>query len=245
MAAIELPHTPSTNSWAKEHAAQLAHGDIVVTPCQTAGRGQRGNTWEAAPGKNLTFSILLRPERISPSAQFLISEIVSLSVAGIVTEALASAGCPMPVKVKWPNDIYVGDRKIAGILIEHSICGQNIGHTIAGIGLNVNQTEFLSDAPNPVSMAQLANREFELNPLMNGIRDAVVGQLQNPSVEAIHSSYHRHLWRNDGNEHPFSTPDGERFKAAIDRVEETGLLSLRLTDGTLRQFAFKEVAFIL
>ena len=245
MSAIELPYTPSTNSWAKEHATQLSHGDIVVTPCQTAGRGQRGNTWEAAPGKNLTFSILLRPERIPPSGQFLISEIVSLSVAGIVTEALASAGCHMPVKVKWPNDIYVGNRKIAGILIEHSICGQNIGHTIAGIGLNVNQTEFLSDAPNPVSMAQLAHREFELNPLMNSIADAVVRQLQNPSREAIHSNYHRLLWRNNGNEHLFSTPDGERFKAAIDRVEETGLLSLQLTDGTLRQFAFKEVAFIL
>ena len=245
MSAIELPYTPSTNSWAKEHTTQLAHGDIVVTPCQPAGRGQRGNTWEAAPGKNLTFSILLRPEHIPPSGQFLISEIVSLSVAGIVTEALASAGCHMPVKVKWPNDIYVGNRKIAGILIEHSICGQNIGHTIAGIGLNVNQTEFLSDAPNPVSMAQLAHREFELNPLMNSIADAVVRQLQNPSREAIHSNYHRLLWRNNGNEHLFSTPDGERFKAAIDRVEETGLLSLQLTDGTLRQFAFKEVAFIL
>ncbi len=238
MSAIELPYTPSTNSWAKEHTTQLAHGDIVVTPCQTAGRGQRGNTWEAAPGKNLTFSILLRPEHIPPSGQFLISEIVSLSVAGIVTEALASAGCHMPVKVKWPNDIYVGNRKIAGILIEHSICGQKIG-------LNVNQTEFLSDAPNPVSMAQLAHREFELNPLMNSIADAVVRQLQNPSREAIHSNYHRLLWRNNGNEHLFSTPDGERFKAAIDRVEETGLLSLQLTDGTLRQFAFKEVAFIL
>lgn len=244
MSVIELPETPSTNTWAKEHANELSHGDIVVTPCQTAGRGQRGNTWEAEPGKNLTFSILLRPECIQPADQFLISEIVSLAVADTIADALASAGHPLPVMVKWPNDIYVSDHKIAGILIEHSIYGQNIGHTVAGIGLNVNQSRFISDAPNPVSMAQLARREFELSPIMHRIRDNVATQLLNPNPKATHSRYHRLLWRNDGKEHPFATPQGEHFSASIAEVAPTGILTL-LVDGARRSFAFKEVSFTL
>ncbi len=245
MSVIELPAIPSTNTWAKEHAAQLAHGDIVVTPCQTAGRGQRGNTWESEPGKNLTFSILLRPERIHPSEQFIISEVVSLATADAVANALSASRFNLPAMVKWPNDIYAGDRKIAGILIEHSVCGGSIGHTIAGIGLNVNQTQFHSDAPNPVSMAQLAGKEFNPGELMHCIRDRIVSLLCNPDKKEIHRTYHRHLWRNDGNMHPFATPQGECFRAAIKEVEPTGILHLMTADGSPRRFAFKEVSFTL
>ena len=155
MTIIELESVPSTNTWAKEHAEELHHADIVLTHDQTAGRGQRGNSWEAEPGMNLTFSLCLEPSSILPSEQFLLSEAVALGVADAVAQALGLDTQQEEITVKWPNDIYAGNRKIAGILIEHSIRGNRIAKSIAGIGLNVNQRLFRSDAPNPVSMHQL------------------------------------------------------------------------------------------
>ncbi|MDE6431375.1 MAG: biotin--[acetyl-CoA-carboxylase] ligase, partial [Duncaniella sp.] len=116
---------------------------------QTAGRGQRGNSWESAPGKNITMSILLRPEGLHPSRQFVISRAVSLAITGVLRRYMPASA----VRVKWPNDIYVDDRKICGILIENVISSASIRQSVVGIGINVNQRRFLSDAPNPVSMA--------------------------------------------------------------------------------------------
>ncbi len=243
MATIVLPSVPSTNTWAKEHSGTLSHGDIVVTHDQTAGRGQRGNHWEAEPGRNLTFSLFLRPGRIVPAAQFLISEIVSLAVVKALRRHLAETASET-VTVKWPNDIYIGDRKIAGILIEHAISGMSISHTVAGIGLNVNQTRFISDAPNPVSMAMIAGTEFDLPAIMHEIADEITRHTDAPDKTAIHEAYLSSLWRKDGCPHEFSMPDGARFMAEINDVSETGMLRLN-TPGGIREFAFKEVAFIL
>lgn len=121
-----LDEVESTNTWLKEHAQELGHGDVAVTDNQTAGRGQRGNFWEAEPGKNLTFSLLLHPEGVAPSHQFAISEAVALGVVEVVRSRLAGYVEPEQVKVKWPNDIYVGDDKIAGILIEHTLGSRSI-----------------------------------------------------------------------------------------------------------------------
>ena len=246
MTIKELDRTPSTNTWAKQHAAELTHGTVVVTHNQTAGRGQRGNCWEAAPGKNLTFSLFLHPEGVSPAGQFLISEIVALAVVEAVEHALAEAVASDRIKVKWPNDIYVDDRKIAGILIEHTLTGSGIGHTIAGIGLNVNQTVFESDAPNPVSLAMLAHKDFSLAPLLAGICSRIAGAFPVTDADAVHAEYHRRLWRADGMPHTFALPDGTRFDAVIEKVAPGGQLSLLTSPGAEScTFLFKEVAFVL
>lgn len=244
MATISLASVPSTNTWAKEHAESLQHGDIVVTPDQTAGRGQRGNHWEAEPGCNLTFSIFLRPTAISPARQFLISEIVSLAVASALRSHLPESA-DSRISVKWPNDIYAGDCKIAGILIEHAVSGNGITHTVAGIGLNVNQRIFRSDAPNPVSMAMIAEHDFPLEPIMLEIARQVTMQTDAPQSASIHADYLDTLWRKDGLPHTFSTPDGATFQAIIEDVAENGMLRLAPTDAPPCEFAFKEVVFIL
>ena len=158
---------PSTNSDPAVLDPEAPHGLVVAAREQTAGRGQRGNTWESGPGLNLSFSIVLRPAGIHPARQFCISEAVALAVAETVEEELCRNGVDDPVYVKWPNDIYVGDRKICGILIENTITGTHIDKSIVGIGLNVNQREFLSDAPNPVSLIQLTARETPLDSLLD------------------------------------------------------------------------------
>ncbi len=242
MAVIRLESTPSTNSWCKANSGRLNHGDLVLTHNQTAGRGQRGNSWEAAPGMNLTMSLFLRPACIAPARQFLISEAVAIGVAEDVEQALGSRA-DAPVKIKWPNDIYVGDRKIAGILIENVIAGASLSQSIAGIGLNVNQTEFLSDAPNPVSLRQLTSERFDIEALALGIAERIIALLAEP--EALHPRFLRSLWRFDGSAHPFRHPDGSVHQYMIDTVLPQGLLRLRDAQGVCRDFAFKEIAFVI
>lgn len=247
MAIINLQQVASTNTWAKEHATTLSHGDIVAAVAQTSGRGQRGNSWEAEPGKNMTCSIMLQPANILPACQFLISEIVALSVADTVEEAITKTGVPQapPVTVKWPNDIYAGNRKIAGILIEHTLCGNRIAYTIAGIGLNVNQEFFQSDAPNPVSLLQLTGMQSDIETLMQAIRDKIMARLQSKDASGLHRLFISRMWRNDGAFHRFQRPNGEIFMGRIVSVATSGELSLTLSDGHIETFAFKEVGFVL
>lgn len=145
------------------------HFLLVTAGEQTAGRGQRGTVWESAAGENLTFSVAWRNVGVAARDQFLISEAVALSVAETVAELLKGTACTEAVSVKWPNDVYVGERKICGMLIEHSLSGPHIDATMAGIGLNVNQRHFCGDAPNPVSLCQLAGQTFSLTAVMERI----------------------------------------------------------------------------
>ncbi len=133
------------------------HGYVLMAREQTAGRGQRGNSWEAAPGMNVTMSVMLRPQGLPAAAQFAISEAVAMGVVDLL-DSLGVDGA----RVKWPNDIYVGDRKVCGILIENSLCGTIVGRSVAGVGLNVNQREFVGGAPNPVSLRQLLGRDLDV-----------------------------------------------------------------------------------
>ena len=147
---IHLESIRSTNTYLAQNAEGAVHGTVVYADCQTAGRGQRGNSWESADFKNITMSMLLRPANVKPSCQFWLSEAVALAVVHTLDRYIDNG-----VSIKWPNDIYWNDRKICGILVEHSLSGGKIDHTIAGIGLNINQEKFLSDAPNPVSLRQI------------------------------------------------------------------------------------------
>lgn len=248
-AVMWLPSVPSTNTWMKEHTAECAHGFVVAATDQTAGRGQRGNFWEAEPGKNLTFSIMLRPDEIDAAHQFRISEAVALAVVEVLRRNLKEHVLPENVKVKWPNDIYVNDDKIAGILIENTLQGTRIQTSIAGVGINVNQTIFHSPAPNPVSMAQLAACSFPLPELLAELQQAIVEALaavdgKAELAAAVHRHFHTVMWRNDGEPHRFALPDGSRFTAVIDRVEPNGRLLLTMPDGSTQSFAFKEVTFL-
>lgn len=237
----------STSSSLKELAAreQLPAGYVLAAVAQTAGRGQRGNSWEAQPGKNLTFSILLRPKAIPAAAQFELSMIVSLAI----TETLRNR-CGVETLIKWPNDIYTPDgRKICGILIENSLAGAEISMSVAGIGLNVNQTEFLSDAPNPVSLHQLIGHDTELEPLLAALCQSICRRLDSytraeNSAELL-ARYKRELWRGDGARYPFRIPGGESFMASISDVRPSGELILRDSSGQDRSFLFKEVEFII
>lgn len=240
---INIHETASTNTYLARMATMLPSGTVIYTHHQSAGRGQRGNSWEAEPGKNLTFSMLVKNPRVAPAAQFCISEAVSLAIVDFLSQYATG------FTIKWPNDIYHGDRKICGILIEHSLCGNAIKHTIIGVGINVNQHEFHSDAPNPVSLWQIIGKEVPLEEALRDvctrIENAVASLADAASLAALHSRYLQSLYRRDGKLHDFMLPSGERFRATIDDVQPTGTLMLGHEDGTVRGYAFKEVAFVL
>lgn len=248
MANIEyltLPEAGSTNTWCREHASELSAPVVVRAVAQSAGRGQRGNSWESAPGLNLTFSILWHPEGVAPTEQFSISEAVALGVARYLR------GHEIEAQVKWPNDIYVGDRKICGILIEHSLLGPMLERSVIGVGVNVNQEEFFSDAPNPVSMRQLTGKEFELPDELNAIVEEIIsclGKISTPEGrEKLHSIFLKSLWRGDGEKYAFrDVKENRLFTGVIEGVEPTGFLLVRnKEDGAMKKYAFKEVEFIL
>ncbi len=242
MKIIHLEEVDSTNSYIMREASNLKAPVMVFAHTQTAGQGQRGNSWEAEPGKNLTFSIFYRPFQLPPMAQFAMSEAVALAVV----DFLAAHG--IEAKVKWPNDIYVSDHKICGILIRHSIMGGFVSYSVIGVGINVNQKEFLSDAPNPVSMLQIIGEECDLPHMEKEIASIMEYRLELIRTEesrlVLHKEFMGKLWRGDGLFHPFiDAVTGENFMARIDAIAMHGPISLRLADGSLRTYAFKEVAF--
>lgn len=242
LSIVRLSEVASTNSYIKEQLHNATHGTVVVTDCQTAGRGQRGNRWEAEPGKNLTFSIMLQPA-IAANCQFSVSEAVSVAIVNVLRRHLPR---PEVVTVKWPNDIYVSDSKICGILIENSLTGSVVSRSVAGIGVNVNQRLFLSDAPNPVSMANIAGVDFPLESLLEEFCTEILGMfpLDTDRCALLHADYLSMLWRADGF-YPYMEPGGNPFMARIVDIAPTGILSLQREDSTVSRYAFKEVAAII
>lgn len=244
---ILLHETASTNTYLKRMAALLPSGTVVYTHRQTAGRGQKGNSWEAEPGKNLTFSMLLKQPGVAAARQFCLSEAVSLAIVDAI-DARCSGDV---VTVKWPNDIYWHDRKLCGILLELSLMGSVIDYMVAGVGLNVNQERFVSDAPNPVSLKQITGSDTGLDALLRDVCSRIellcAQCAQGPeAVAALHRRYLSRLYRNDGKPHPFAKPSGERFEATISGVMPDGMLVLRHTDtGHEHTYAFKEVSHVI
>ena len=242
MKIIHLEEVDSTNAYIMRNFAELEAPVMVTAYRQTAGQGQRGNSWEAEPGKNLTFSIFFRPVELPPMAQFAMSEAVALAVVDFLGRHEIEA------KVKWPNDIYVGDNKICGILIRHSIMGAYVSYSVIGVGIDVNQTQFLSDAPNPVSMKQITGETYCLSLLEKEIAIIMENRLKLIRTEdgrlALHKEFMGKLWRGDGSLYPFiDTATGENFMASIEDIAFHGPMTLRLSDGSLRTYAFKEVSF--
>jgi BirA family biotin operon repressor/biotin-[acetyl-CoA-carboxylase] ligase len=232
---------PSTNS----HAAfilreqEVPEGAVVHTNYQSAGRGQGGNKWESEENKNLLISIILFPSMIIPTDQFLISMAVSLGICDFLDQHTSA------VSIKWPNDIYVKNDKIAGILIENSIMGDQIEHTIAGIGINLNQTAFLSDAPNPVSLANLTGKQYDLNDCLhqlisdldNRYKFLISGDFDLIRLDYVSRLYRYKQWSK------FRDTNGI-FKGRILNVADTGRLVVEREDSTLNEYSFKEIDFI-
>lgn len=244
MNRIHVDTCASTLSYAAELSAEdTPHGTVVTAREQTAGRGQRGNSWESESGANLTFSLVLRPHRWPAARQFELSMAVATGVCRALRRALPDAG----VRVKWPNDIYAGDLKMVGILIENTVSGPFITRSIAGIGINVNQTVFRSKAPNPVSMAQIAGHPFDLDAVLDDVVTEILGYVAGALTSpTLVDEFHSLLWRNDGKPHRWLDTRSLRiFEAAISRVDLSGPLVLRLSDGSEQSFYFKEVAAVL
>ena len=250
---IHLTEVNSTNSWLLEQLAQgqeLADGTVVWTDAQTAGRGQRGNVWESEPGKNLTFSLLLRPDGLAPRDQFVISEVASLAVLyGLQT--VLPAEVAQRLSVKWPNDVYVGDEKICGMLVENQLQGSKIAYSVVGIGVNVNQTKWVGNAPNPTSVKRFTAEETALLPLLDAISDRIYLAMEalsaNPEVmfAQLHADYVKHLYRREGFHSYVDAQSGEPFEGRLVDVESNGLLHLQVKDGEERTYGFKEVKFVL
>lgn len=239
----KVSETLSTNELLKSIADRdsVAEGYTVIAVSQTAGRGQIGAFWESQPGQNLTFSLLLRPEFIKADQMFLVSKAISLGIVDYLNSFEEG------FKIKWPNDIYYKDRKICGVLIENQLMGSNIVYSIVGIGLNINQEEFISDAPNPISLYNIIGRKLdlvsELPKLLNQI-DVWYQMLADGWQDKIDEAYFSHLYRTDG-QYPFRACDGQPFTGTISNVEPNGRLSIVDNNGVTRSFLFKEVEFVL
>ena len=223
----------------------LPDATVIFTPRQTAGRGQRGNSWESEPEKNITFSMLLKNPPVEPRKQFFISEAVSLAIVDVLSKYTEK------LSIKWPNDIYVADSKICGILIEHVLRSCAISHTIVGAGININQRAFLSDAPNPISLVQAtgSDTDYDTTAILHEVAERIEALCRSLGDEAanaaLHQRYLDNLYRYDKQFHPFVLPDGTPIQAQITDVMPEGTLVLTHSDHTQHSYAFKEVAFVI
>lgn len=237
----------STNRYVAGLGDAAGHGVMVCCREQTAGRGQRGNVWESAAGENVTGSLMLRPVGVAARCQFRISEAVALGVARAVDAFLPEGLCAC---VKWPNDIYVGDRKICGILIENVVGGGGqIVRSVAGVGLNVNQRVWLGDAPNPVSLSLLGAGGLSVEAVAERVACEVMALMDyvesEEGAERLHKAYMGRLWRGEGMHEWRDTATGEVFGARIKAVAPEGTLLLEDERGVVRAYGFKEVMAVL
>lgn len=230
----------STNETAREliHEKKLKEGAIIWADEQLKGKGHGTNTWESEKGKNLTLSIIFSPSFIEISGQFVISKAISLGIRDFLS--LYSS----EVTTKWPNDIYIGNKKVAGILIENNILNNRIEYCIAGIGLNINQTVFTSDAPNPVSLIHITGYEIDLGEAIDLLYQCLENrylQLKKGDSQLIDKEYLLCLYRYNI-EHEFESK-GKKFKGKITGIDKYGKLLIETDSEEVQKFDFKEVSF--
>ncbi len=229
---IHIEETDSTNHWLKEHGEGNM---VVVADYQTAGRGCGSNSWESERGRNLTFAMHIHAENILAKEQFRITEVVSVAMCRMLQSYIYNK-----VEIKWPNDIYVGDKKICGILIENRLQGTEIKDSIIGIGLNVNQKEFKSDAPNPVSLYQLTGQETDLEEMLMAFLDCFDSELKSKTTCF---TYREMLFRR-GKDSLYRSKT-TCFTARLTDVLPDGRLLLVDQEGRECTYAFKEIQFII
>ncbi|MBR4757298.1 MAG: biotin--[Bacteroidaceae bacterium] len=240
---LELGEVTSTNDFLRDyHPFREQEITLVTAEYQSIGRGAGTNHWESERGKNLLFSLLVHPRHIAAPDVFLLSEVLALAVR----DGLEENGNGTDFSIKWPNDIYYKGQKICGMLIENELQGKTIERSIMGVGINVNQTQFNSDAPNPISLAQILGtqleRRFVLEDIMKYFTRYYDWTKQGRSEE-LHQMYLAHLYRK-GESHPFHDETGN-FYGTIVTVEPTGHLIIRDEEGKQRRYAFKEVEYLI
>jgi BirA family biotin operon repressor/biotin-[acetyl-CoA-carboxylase] ligase len=217
----------------------LAEGTIIRTGYQSAGKGHAGNSWQSERGLNLLFSMLLKPDFLSPDLAFHLSRICSLSLYEII-----DSQCEM-VQIKWPNDMLVGGRKIAGILIENIIVNHAIRQSIIGIGINVNQTSFDPSIPAPTSMMIEKGCQIDMDHLLAGFRNSLEGwynTLITGNEKRITESYNQKLYR--WGRAGYYRSDADKFCAIIRDVLPSGELVMETEKGEWLKFGFKEVEYL-
>lgn len=238
---LHIGEVTSTNDYAGKllKIKYLEEGTIIITDYQTAGKGHDGNTWESKVGKNLLMSIILYPEFLEVSKQFNLSMAVSLGITDALKEFL-----PEEIfMLKWPNDIYHGNNKLGGILINTEVIGNRFSYVVAGIGMNVNQTKFSSGIPNPISLRQITDLKFVPSELAEKLAIKIMERMEmlKSSAEDIQSDYHGKLL--GFNEQRQFLYRGEKLNAVIIGVNEFGHLVLASQHGTIH-CDLKEVQFV-
>lgn len=241
---VRLASVDSTNDYALKLIEKGAceEGLVVLADEQKAGKGHAENSWESEKGKNLTFSLVLKPFFIEPANQLLITQIVSVAILKFLQRFLPAE----LVKIKWPNDIYVQDKKIAGILIQNTIRGPKLDYSIVGIGLNVNQKVFFSDAPNPVSVIYYTGFEHDLGEMLDKllveITNVYTNSVSGSFVDSLNKFYIKSLYR--FNLWSWYKANNSEFEGMITGIGDYGKLKMKLKNGEVVEFDFKEVEFL-
>ena len=248
-----IEQTHSTSSLLREtYSESLPHLYTIRTDFQTAGRGQAGNSWESEKGKNLLFSSLLRYDNLVATEQRRLSMLVSVAICQTLANYISEGN----LTIKWPNDVYWNNKKLVGILIENILQSANVAYTIAGIGVNVNQTEWLSNAPNPISLKQITGNDYDIETLLCEILQSLRNWEQ-CSTSELKKAYMQHLYRKTGwhkfVEREVSTlptaiaADGIEgaFEAQIKEISSQGELVLQLRTGEDKTYHFKQIRFVI
>lgn len=237
-----LPTCHSTNDIAVQMIQSenmVFEGTVIITDNQTAGRGQRGNTWEASSGENLTFSLILKPDFLKASNQFQLNVAISMGVFDFLSEFIDEN-----LSVKWSNDIYHGDKKMGGILIENSLQGYQIGHSIIGIGLNINQLEFSNLRATSLRNITQNPLKYDLSEILKRLLENLEKnylKIKNNNYELLKIKYLSNLYRFQ--KYHYFKRNGQQFLGKIVEIDETGKLGIE-TDGYVIYFDFKEVEFV-
>jgi BirA family biotin operon repressor/biotin-[acetyl-CoA-carboxylase] ligase len=236
---VFVPDCHSTNSFALNlcHDSSIHDGTVVITDCQTAGRGQRGNTWEAEPGKNLTFSIIIKPIFLSVREQFYLNIFTSLAVYDLLRDKTNAA-----ISIKWPNDVLVDAKKISGILIENHIQGHQVSQSVIGIGLNVNQVNF--SVNTATSFREIVNHDQDLSAILEDLLVCIEArylQLRQQKLSSLKDQYLAAMyWRHE--KHVF-TSDGNLFEGVIMGIDNDGKLLIERS-GKLQAFNIQEIGYV-
>ncbi len=237
---IKHEKTVSTNLLAMKTIArgEAENGIVITADYQTGGKGTGNNIWESQKGKNLLFSLIITPHHIEPAKQFLITQIVSLSIVFTLKNQVPG------IKIKWPNDIYAGEKKIAGILIQNTVSANKIAFSVIGVGVNVNQKKFSKEIPNPVSLMEIIKKETETDRLLQSLLNNF-DRLYNRSTydsKFIKAQYIKHLYRLGTYANYMAY--GKLFKAKIKGITRFGQLVLEEENGNEKTFNFKEIVFV-
>lgn len=241
---ISLDKTPSTNSYAKDIMAEFPDDNYIVkTYNQIAGRGLGTNKWFSDKDKNISSSFSIKLKELKAENQFLISQVISLTILKFLSQFIS----PDKLYIKWPNDIYVEDKKICGILIESFLKGDKIDRTICGVGININQESFPEWIPNPTSIFLATNIKKDLDLLFIKLLDIFESQIKSITLNSIEieKEYLRRLYRIDQFASFERTKNNSKFEGKIKGINKFGQLIIEHLEGELEEFGFKEIKFII